>query len=362
VRRSRPAALLALGFLLPVLLPGCRDDPAGPVLERDLTIIAAEGRAPSLSGGRVAWESSARGREGEIVVGRVDGGVEARFPGSRTSADPALGGERVAWTAVVEVTGPDGETDHVFTVKTADLLTGETRTLTDPRSGEHGLGPAVGGDGDWVAFRFGTRPRGGDGSGTLGFVGVLAVNVRTGEERLLAEDFALSSRVRGDGRRVVWSGRPFRSREPSQVWVHDFAARRTERVSPAGNHEDPDISGRRVVWSGRTETTEGAEGAEGTGADIFLLDLETGELRNLTPDRLIEFRPSIDGDRVAWVEGGGFGNRDLQEIGTLDLATGERRRLTRDAVPQDRPDVSGDLVSWEERGRGGYRVVMADLR
>lgn len=116
----------------------------------------------------------------------------------------------------------------------------------------------------------------------------------------------------------------------------------------------PHLSGDRLVYSDyRNERTDGNADDPDTLFDIRVLDLATGDDRNLTPEHTAIGAASLSGDHVVWRDhgdGGGVG------LWFHDLATGEHRRL--DAKPGTEPEVSGNRVCYEYLGR----IYVYDLR
>ena len=168
--------------------------------------------------------------------------------------------------------------------------------------------------------------------------------------------------------------------------------------SASDEQNSPVISGSLVVW---TDVSTDAAGV--TNFDVFLLNLTTGVLTNLTntPD-VQEFLADLDGSTVVWTRtdpahAGDIEAYDAQtstfstveassntvrfqqpavhghnvaflrvsstavDVGLLDLSTGIPTPITNDAAVQGRPRVGDDVVVYEDYSNGNpdiqaYRI------
>ena len=99
----------------------------------------------------------------------------------------------------------------------------------------------------------------------------------------------------------------------------------------------PAIDGRRVVWQ---DERFGA-------ADIYLADLDTGTIRNLTNSHQWEAIPDISGNYVVWRDGyTGIG------IHGIDISNGTTFTVTVGHGDMSRPSISGSIVVWADDRAG----------
>lgn len=129
----------------------------------------------------------------------------------------------------------------------------------------------------------------------------------------------------------------------------------------------PDVHNHTVVWS---------KSIEGTNFDVVARDLDTGELRRLTYDSMLQTTPHIWGDKVVWSEA--FLPSSMREavdpnasdkpegarIAMYDLSTNETVHLTPGFGSFRRPVVADGWVAWEilePRGLAVYNITQGRL-
>ncbi len=119
------------------------------------------------------------------------------------------------------------------------------------------------------------------------------------------------------------------------------AATQSDPTLPIIHHpasqEFPDIDQQHVVWQDfRFGPT-----------DIFMADLQTHAITNLTKSNTWEVQPDLDGDLVIWKDG-------YQGIGIhgLDITTGQRFTVTEGHLDVSRPRLSGSIVVWADKRAG----------
>ena len=125
---------------------------------------------------------------------------------------------------------------------------------------------------------------------------------------------------------------------PTPVALHDLKA-----VELGSDYWPTDLSGERSVGIGRD-------------GEIYLANVRTGEMRQLTNDGYRKRRPVISGDIVAWtdqsrqIETHDNNSRTARgfadDIFVLDLNTGETRRITEVPAKRSGLNISGNRLVW----------------
>lgn len=120
--------------------------------------------------------------------------------------------------------------------------------------------------------------------------------------------------------------------------------------------QPPAIHGDRVVWASvdwdESEQQRSLRRAPLPDWDVFLLDLKTGEVRQLTTEEHAQTYPRIYGDTVVWLDSRyeeEYHNPRRYDVYAYDLGTGEEKRLT-SATSADGMNLSidGNLVVWAD--------------
>lgn len=132
----------------------------------------------------------------------------------------------------------------------------------------------------------------------------------------------------------------------------------------------PHTDGQVVVW----EDLRHDESKDYYGyPDIYTYDIRTGQERRLTTAPGGRFRPRVDAGKVVWMDGRnnpqtggarGCGNCPANnwDIFGADLSTGREFTVATERVMEDSPDISGDRVVWVEHRDGGDQVWVLDLK
>jgi len=119
--------------------------------------------------------------------------------------------------------------------------------------------------------------------------------------------------------------------------------------TPAINDAEGSTSGAWVVWQAQEKST----GA----TDVVGRNLDTGEERVIAHDGGGNYRPSIDGDLIAY-ESTLMGNRD---VFVYRISTGETFQVTTDPADQYLNDVFGQSVAYVDRRTGNEDIYVSDL-
>jgi beta propeller repeat protein len=122
------------------------------------------------------------------------------------------------------------------------------------------------------------------------------------------------------------------------VWYCDMSDGTQHAVSTVpGDQLLTDVSNGRIVYTDWNTT------------DVYVLDLATGQTRNLTEAAgSNSLDPAISGDLVAWTDdrddGDGIGDADIY---ALNLSTGEQRQIASDVLVDQSPAVGNGVIAWE---------------
>ncbi len=219
------------------------------------------------------------------------------------------------------------------------------------------------------------------------------------------------------GQTIVWQD--FRNRSfgcpnaencvSGDIFALDLTTGTEQRLTTAGNGQDPDIDGNRVVWrnwsTGKIVVHDLTTGAETNASllggsvqlvtprisgdivvwtdyrasakygEIYMRDLNAPSDQPVSQsptDPLIDDvvkdkrNPDIDGNIVVWEDWrnatqdqwGWWSNPDIY---MKDLSTGIEQPVTTDPADQYRPAVSGNRVVWMDYRNGNWDVYMKDI-
>ena len=120
--------------------------------------------------------------------------------------------------------------------------------------------------------------------------------------------------------------------------------------------EEPSIYEDKVVWSSYYFSQEfrmsQQKDFDTLNWDVFLLDVKTGEIRQITTDEHVQRSPRIYGDTIVWLD-----NRDEvyekyphhYDVYAYSLKTGEERRITTtNSITAYDLAISGSMVVWTD--------------
>lgn len=122
------------------------------------------------------------------------------------------------------------------------------------------------------------------------------------------------------------------------------------------------LSDFKVVELGSVYRPTGLSGDRSVGVDrhgeVYLVNVRTGKVRQLTDDGHPKYQPVISGNLVAWTDqsrgiethdNNSLTGRSLaDDIFVLDLATGEKRRITEVPAKRHGLRISGKRLVWQD--------------
>ncbi|MDE2685631.1 MAG: hypothetical protein OXI54_16000 [Chloroflexota bacterium] len=205
-------------------------------------------------------------------------------------------------------------------------------------------------------------------------------NILTGEARQITDDGHYKWNAVLSGTHAAWivegeeirlTGEGGGSKNTADVFVMDLPTGEPRRITDVrANRNHLHISGYRLVWSdNRNELQEPRE-----RYDIYAYDLSNDREIPIVVAPGNQQHPAIHGDIVVWSD-----NRNSPQLGTRaegchnrpdrqcdiyshNLATGEERLLAQTGNNNGSPSVHGDLVVWQQYLEGGGSIiVMLDL-
>jgi beta propeller repeat protein len=156
-----------------------------------------------------------------------------------------------------------------------------------------------------------------------------------------------------DGNTVVWG-----ALQPDGNWDiygYDLASQTEFSICTKFSQKlypYPSVCGSYVVWQDYRNSPMNVP-PEFMNADIYGMDLRTGEEFQICTERYVQSHPKISGDLVVWGDERDWILNDMNVYG-YDLSTGIEFKITQDPEPQVAPDVSGNYVVWVDNREGSY--------
>lgn len=123
-------------------------------------------------------------------------------------------------------------------------------------------------------------------------------------------------------------------------------------LAPTGTFN---IKDNKVVWADErnfrgNNNLRGGGNVPGYNTDIYLFDIVTSTEVPITSGPLMESQPDVSGDYVVWADrNNGTLNADIM---LYNLKTGKTRYITRHKANQDTPRIFQDYVVWMDERRG----------
>ncbi|UCH43044.1 MAG: hypothetical protein JSW16_00455 [Dehalococcoidales bacterium] len=147
--------------------------------------------------------------------------------------------------------------------------------------------------------------------------------------------------------------------EAQYISTYNLHTREKQRVTEFPVNylvDEPSIYNDRVVWASCYYSQEMRESPQkdivSLNWDVFLLDLKTGELQQITTEEHAQTEPRIYGDTIVWLDTRHEAeNRypHYYDVYAYDLNTNQERRLTStNSIMENDLGISGDLVVWTD--------------
>lgn len=146
--------------------------------------------------------------------------------------------------------------------------------------------------------------------------------------------------------------------EGQYITTYNLVTREKERVQEFAPAEfrisPPSIYENRVVWSSANISGRLLSEIDWNKLnwDVFLLDLDSGEVRQITSEEHAQIEPRVYGDTIVWLDTRhveGYHNPDVFDIYAYDFKTGQEMRLTSSTSAEGHDlSISGNLVVWSD--------------
>ncbi len=148
---------------------------------------------------------------------------------------------------------------------------------------------------------------------------------------------------------IVWDDLRNGNRD---IYFYDINTGVEHQVTTNDSYQDyPVVSDSVIVWRDNRN-------GKSWEYDIYMYDMNNSSETRITPDaHSIQNGPRISGHKVVWEELRG----STSSIFLMDLDSGQERQLTADNYDQYSPDIHGDSVVWIENRNGRYLMYMTDL-
>lgn len=146
-----------------------------------------------------------------------------------------------------------------------------------------------------------------------------------------------------------------RTREKKRLLEFDTAE---FRISP------PSIYENLVVWSSTDISGKPLSEIDWDeiDRDVFLLDLDTGEIEQITNEEHAQIEPRVYGDTIIWLDTRhveSYHNPDVFDLYAYDLRTNKETRLTSSTSVEDNQLViNGNLIVWSDNRHADPEVTI----
>jgi beta propeller repeat protein len=288
---------------------------------RQLTTNAGSQIDPAVGGDIVVYTSNQNGND-DVYFMNVVTGVETRVT---TSTTPQrlhdVSGGRIVYT---DLTPPAAR------IRLYDIATASDTAISPGPDQNARI------DGQIVVFE----------RGSSSSTDVVAVNLDTNTETIVAGTAALELRPSVSGMKVVYERRAAFD-GPSDIVLFDLAAHTETLVASGADNRRPDIDGNTIVWD--TETADGS-------LDVAVYDVSTGQTRVLAMPGNQRFA-HISG-RFLSFDDDSAGNPD---VAVYDLFSGAMKRVG-GAAADFLNDISGNRMAFTSNASGNADIWVFEFQ
>ncbi len=182
---------------------------------------------------------------------------------------------------------------------------------------------------------------------------IYVYDLNTGEQRRITSEDAPRTQLAIDGQRLVWADK--RNEMGAfyadyDIYAYDLETELEIPVAVAsGEQQFPRIDGDLLIWLDNRANPDpdsslsGCSNCPENRKDIYLYDFETGTSRPLVEDQWLKMTPAIGGGRVTWI---GFPGQKEGDVFVMELETGEIKQVTQTPDPESNPQLDGDWLLW----------------
>jgi beta propeller repeat protein len=148
---------------------------------------------------------------------------------------------------------------------------------------------------------------------------------------------------------VVWAERTSGQQD---IVAYDLTAgvRVAVTSTPGVNESEPSSSGAWIVWQAQDKGV--------TNSRVLARNLDTAEERVIVDNGVFNYRPSVDGDLIAYE---GIANGHL-DVSVYRISTGETFQITTNSADQYLADVFGNNVAYVDQRTGNEDIYVSHLQ
>jgi beta propeller repeat protein len=147
--------------------------------------------------------------------------------------------------------------------------------------------------------------------------------------------------------------------EAMYITAYDLRTREKKRLNEIPldcRFEAPCVSGVRVAWAQYDYSDEFKSSMNkdfySLDWEVFLLNMSTGEIRQITDDDYVQKSVRISGNTIVWLDNRNEENDEYPhyfDVYAYDLKTGEEKRITSDCTVTDTDlAISGSTIVWTD--------------